>query len=311
MPPDTDLRFDPDFGKGGPKMIVWLGISGSLVDLIHQIPWGWAVAILLAFVLVGWLIYRKEHIVVSETQVAVVYNTDTHGFSRFLAPGRHRLNTGVEQVRATISTAPREAKSCCEARTRDGIPVMLEWQLTYRLEPLNIDPHQSVDEVRSMVNKAESKTIFHTCDCIRELLVHYSLEELWVVGIQNRVKRQLTRLAAERLHPYGVEIEWIEIENIQIPPEFQAKRLAQLVRAVRVNRGDLSKAEIGQLTRLNTSNLPEPVRDAEVLHPHSGSSSLPGDHIRSPENDYQDSLVQVPIQDMDIPGDSSIGKIVI
>lgn len=292
-------------------MIAWFEVSGSLLNWINAIPWGWVMAILLAIVLLGWLIYRKGHIVVTEAQVAVVYNMDTHGFSRFLPPGRHMLIPGVERIRATISTEPRDTQSSCQGRTQDGIPVTLNWLLTYRLEPLNIDPDQRAEVVRSIINKAESMAILHTNDCIRELLEHYRLEDLWKIGIQNRVKRQLVRLVADRLNPYGVVIERIVIKNTRIPVEFEAKRLAQIVRAIRRNKGDLSEAELEQIIRLNSVSSPEPVRDPQIPRPKSETQSVLRERDRTPEIDDRDTLMYTAIHDVDIPNDGSIGKIVV
>ena len=292
-------------------MIAWFEISGSLLYWINVIPWGWVMVIVLAFILLGWLIYKKAHIVVAETQVAVVYNTDTHGFSRFLSPGRHVLIPGLEYIRATISTEPRDTKGSCQARTQDEFPVTLNWLLTYRLELLNIDPGQCVDAVCTLINKAESRAILHTKDCIRELLGHYQLEDLWEIGIQNRIKRQLTRLVEDQLNPYGVAIERIIIDPPQIPAEFEAKRLAKLVRAIRRNKGDLSEAELEQIICLNSVKLTETERFAQVYRTEPETRSALRQRDRAPEIDDRDSLMYTAIHDIDIPNDGSIGKIVV
>jgi len=290
----------------------WSEIADSLYELIKETQWIWVVLFLLIIFIIAWLIFRKGHIVVPKTQVAVVYNTDTHGFSRFLPPGRHVLLPGVELVRGIISGEISEVRGCCHVRAKNGYPITLGWRLTYRLAPLSIDPVQSVDSAHVLLNKTQNVVILETNECLNDLLEHYTLDPRWDIGFHDKVKRQLTLQVADRLNRYGIEIERIGIDLTNIPDEIEAKRLAKLVRAIRVSNGNLSEAEIAKLIRLNQyrkqdqgQSIPKPV------HKNQPSSQDLADRIQSPDIDYQDSLTLTAIQGVNIPNDGSIGKIVI
>ena len=184
--------------------------------------WGW-LALLVVVLLglsglsVGYII-DKFYIQVPEKDVAVVFRSEAHSYSRFLPPGRHWLRPGMEKIVDSISTRPKAVKGECQAHTAGGITVQIKWQVTYSLNPMKIETGLQSNMARTLPNKSQNLLNTHVPNAIQHLLERYTTETLYQPGAQRRLERLLRDQIYERLRPYGFAISRVILLETNLPP---------------------------------------------------------------------------------------------
>lgn len=235
---------------------IWLLFSVSAFGaLLVGITLDWLTALLGFFVLgmmvILFFLLRKSYIVVPEMQVAVVCNRELQAFSRFLPMGRHLLVPWFEQVENHIPVSTQAAKGVCDGRTRDGHRIQVSWMVIYRLSPFDIVPERRRDMARTMPHSSSAMVDTNTNDCLRELIEAYQLDTLLSTGLQNRIKRLLQRLVADRLKNFGYQVYRIALTGIDLPPEVAENlQLQHLLNIVMQTTGDLDSAAMERLNQL-------------------------------------------------------------
>ena len=196
-------------------------VLGSLLAFIVYF-WGWGIAVLvmgaILFAVAARYFWQKGRVVVPEMKVAVVFSSPGEMFSRFLPPGIHFLVPGVEYVQDFISTGPQAVRSSSYTLTRDGHAIPIDWMLTYRLNPEEIQSDRRANMVRTLPSRSERIAKTQVNDSLRELVEQYNISDLRRVGVQSRLKRDLRQKVALRLTPFGFNVYRIFFEKIFFPP---------------------------------------------------------------------------------------------
>jgi hypothetical protein len=184
----------------------------------------WVVPLLILF-LIGmslfWIL-PKAYVRVPEKEVAVVYNASVKSFSRFLSAGGHWLVPGLQVIKSHISTSPQVEDASCGALTVGGITVMVDWKVTYSLDPLSAAPELRVNMARILAQNPQDLVCTHASHVIQHTLGHYTVEELCRLGMPGRLETRMGRLIKERLLPYGILVKRLILLDIVLPDRVQA-----------------------------------------------------------------------------------------
>ncbi|MEJ2749529.1 MAG: SPFH domain-containing protein [Anaerolineae bacterium] len=167
-----------------------------------------------------WAARRWLYVTVPELETAVVYRTDGQTFARFLAPGRHWIMPLAEKLGESISTASGAVKGqCVNAETTGGIPLTIDWSLSYKLNPFRIPAENRPKLARSLPRKATTIARNHVNNCIRHVIGDYPVEALSEPGMIKRLEREVRQLAAARLADLGFEISRVMLGPVEMPSQ--------------------------------------------------------------------------------------------
>ena len=165
-----------------------------------------------------WYLYQWSYVRVPEMEVAVIYHTERRSFSRFLPPGRHRLTPFLEQIVATISTAPTSVKGLSKGvQTIGGIALNIEWSLTYSLNPFKAAATNWPKLARSLPQQSAGIAQKYMNNSLQHIIGEYTIEHLIQPGAHKRLERQAKQLVAERLAALGFETTSVMIGAIEMP----------------------------------------------------------------------------------------------
>jgi len=202
-------------------------------------------ALLLAAV---WAARRWLYVTVPELETAVIYRTDSETFARFLAPGRHWIVPFMERVGTPISTASATVKGqCVNAETMGGIPLTLEWSLSYKLNPFRIPANNRPKLARTLPHKAGTAARNHVNNCIRHVIGDYPVAMLSEPGMVKRLEREVRQLAATRLADMGFEVSRVMLGAVEMPMQVRAALAESYEQKVRTEHEAQSLARLHQV----------------------------------------------------------------
>lgn len=186
---------------------------------------GWfvATAVLGAVLLLAYWLFLNATVVVPEMQIGVVQRQDSDHFVRFLGAGRHTIRPFQEKLHALIPMNPSSVNGRCEhTQTIGGLPLTIEWTLSYNLNPFRIPAKSQAKLARTLPVKSGSLAAKHVNNVIRHIISEYTVDQLTEPGAQKRLERQVRQLVAERLSEAGFEISRIMIGAIEMPAQVTA-----------------------------------------------------------------------------------------
>jgi len=193
-----------------------------------------ATLVILAIVSVAIFGYKKN-LLVREDNIAITVNRD--GFiKRVLPAGRHVLYP-FEKVEFTFETKNKLASNQARAvATSDAILVNINWSGSYTLKPDLITERVS-QRLRNLPN-AEKSVARHTDVCLRKLIGDYTMHDLFKSPTRERIERQLGQLLTDRLKPFGVVFNFVNLQAIDLPSEVaealnKAKAIEALDKVIR------------------------------------------------------------------------------
>jgi regulator of protease activity HflC (stomatin/prohibitin superfamily) len=205
-------------------------------------------AVTVATLLAVWVVRRWFYVNVPELETAVVYRTDSETFARFLAPGRHWIMPFVERLGTNISTASAAVKgNCVNAETMGGIPLTIDWSLSYKLDPFRIPAGSRPKLARSLPRKAATIARNHVNNCLRHVIGDYPVEVLSQPGMIKRLERETRQLAAARLADMGFEVSRVMLGAIEMPPQVRAALSEAYEQQVRTEYEAQSLARLHQV----------------------------------------------------------------
>ncbi|MEM7801393.1 MAG: SPFH domain-containing protein [Chloroflexota bacterium] len=218
-----------------------------MVSLFFQV---WLFALLLAAIAVlaislFWL--QVGQLSVNELEVAVVFNRQQNRFARFLPSGIHWVHPFKEEVRGLISTAGQSVKGSSKGgQTSGGIPVAIDWQVSYSIKPLKISQEKAPKLSRSLTNKSNAIVTKHTNHIAHLVSDRHNVASLIEAGAQAKLEREIRQMARARLDSLGIEVSRIMIDAIHLPQKVRASLTAAHERELRI------EAEARGLERLHS-----------------------------------------------------------
>ena len=167
----------------------------------------------------------------------VAITADRNGFiKRVLPAGRHILHP-FERIEFMLETKTKlTANQVMAAATSDGLLVTVNWSGVYSLRP-GLITEQVSQRLRSLPNAG--KAISRQVDIgLRQLLGHYTTQDLFKPTSRDRLERQLGELVADRLRGLGIVLVGLNLQAIELPAEVteainKAKAIEALDSAIR------------------------------------------------------------------------------
>jgi regulator of protease activity HflC (stomatin/prohibitin superfamily) len=214
--------------------------------------WGGAVAVVTAVTTLAlfstWAVRRWLYVNVPELETAVVYRTDSETFAHFLAPGRHWIMPFTEKLGESISIASASVNGqCAQAETTGGIPLTIDWTLSYKLNPFRIPAENRPKLARSLPRKAGTIARNHVNNCVRHVIGDYPVAALSQPGMIKRLEREVRQLAAARLADLGFEISRVMLGTIEMPTQVRAALTEAYGQQVRTEHEAQSLARLHQV----------------------------------------------------------------
>ena len=270
------------------SMVIAAGIMSGIMGMAVTAVFATALFLI-------WYLYQWSYVRVPEMEIAVVYNTERRAFSRFLPTGHHRLTPFIEEVVATISTAPTPVKGFSKGlQTIGGIALNIEWSVTYALNPFKTDSASWPKLARSLPEKAGNIAQNFMNNSLQHIIGEYTIEHLTQPGAHKRLERQAKQLMAERLTPLGFEVASVMIGAIEMPPhvkkaleaahehhlqlEAEAKSLERMQQVVsQFSEGDMQRLmELERIYKMGQNGV-------TLVYP---AMSPERDFANSPKNSY-------------------------
>ena len=167
----------------------------------------------------------------------VAITVDRNGFiKRVLPAGRHILHP-FERIEFMLETKTKlTANQVMAAATSDGLLVTVNWSGVYSLRP-GLITEQVSQRLRSLPNAG--KAISRQVEIgLRQLLGHYTTQDLFKPTSRDRLERQLGELVADRLRGLGIVLVGLNLQAIELPAEVteainKAKAIEALDSAIR------------------------------------------------------------------------------
>ena len=170
--------------------------------------------------LTGWVVWQQTAVFVPEMHTGVVYRHGGREYARFLTPGDHYIKPFLEKVGDLIPIDPGSVNGRCDSiQTIGGLPLSIEWTISYNLNPFRIPPENRPKLARNLPNKSGKIVQKHANNILRHIISEYSIEALTQPGIQRKLERQVRQQVAERLSGAGFEISRVMIGAIEMPPQ--------------------------------------------------------------------------------------------
>ena len=192
-----------------------------------------------------WL--RQGQISVNELEVAIVFDRQRNRFVRFLPSGAHWINPFREEISALLSTAGQSVKGVSKGgQTSGGIPISVDWQVSYSLKPERISPADAPKLARSLPQKSGTIVTKHLNHIIHLVLDRYKIADLIEAGAQTRLEREIRLQLRARLEKLGIDVSRVMLDGIHLPHKVRESLAAAHEREMRI------EAEARGLERLHS-----------------------------------------------------------
>lgn len=210
-----------------------------------------------------WFLYLAMVVHVPEMHTGVIYLRGSQRFSHFLPEGRHWIAPWREQLKSLIPVEPGSVNGRCEGvQTSGGLPLTIEWTLSYNLNPFRIPASKQAKLARTLPRKSAGAATKHVNNVLRHIFSEYGIDQITQPGFQRRLERQVRQLVAERLAEAGFEISRVMIGVIEMPQQvtaslaaahqrqLQAENEAQALSRLQKVVSQFSEAEMERLMEL-------------------------------------------------------------
>lgn len=193
----------------------------AILTWLYRVPYaGWIVFGFAMLWLSLWYFLARVFVRIDELELGVVFNRETGAFSRFLPAGRHLLIPYFEYLKATLDLSFQAASGTTKgAHTAEGLPVEIDWWMSYQLTPLTLSAEMKKTMSRALPNFAEGMAKNHGINCLQQVVEQFTVEELCRPGIQVKLEEKFLEKVAARLAPFGFFVPRVMIHKIQLPQD--------------------------------------------------------------------------------------------
>ncbi|MFN3929286.1 MAG: SPFH domain-containing protein [Thermoflexus sp.] len=168
------------------------------------------------------LLLRSLWVAVPELRAAVLWNRWHQGLGRVLVgPGIYAILPGVERIWGWLDLQPRVLSGVTrEIVSADGMPLEIDWQVIYRIDPFRILPENRSVILHALTKDAGSMVRIWMEESLRARVGSQVVGDLITGGLQRlagRVHADLSRRMATR----GIEISAVMLRAIRPPLDYQ------------------------------------------------------------------------------------------
>ncbi|MEM9775785.1 MAG: SPFH domain-containing protein [Chloroflexota bacterium] len=195
---------------------------GLGISVIAGISFGWMLVgaiILLGTAGVGsFLYFRAASITLGEFQAALVIDSRTGNFVRFLMPGSHLTDPFREEISKVIPLNSQTAKHTSEGiQTSGGIPVKVSWQVGYSIQPNKIGREYMSKMARAFSGKVDGTIQKRANAALQHVVGEMPPQELTAPGAVKRLERHVKQICKAKFDQKGIKINEVLVDHIQLP----------------------------------------------------------------------------------------------
>jgi regulator of protease activity HflC (stomatin/prohibitin superfamily) len=178
----------------------------------------WLISLLIIIVLwIGVTYWRKAEVVISETDVGVVFTRRQNNFARFLRPGVHFINPVTEKLEATIFTGTQSASGKMEnLRTKEGIPVSIAYNISIKVDPFSVASGLEYKMARALPKYAAKMAEGRVTHILRYFIEQKTIEELYKEDAIKKLEDQVRPEVYERGKAIGFQP--LSINDLKLGP---------------------------------------------------------------------------------------------
>ncbi len=194
---------------GSFPFLMWIGVGAALI----------------------WMAFLLRHAIlyVPDSRVAVIRDPRLHTVRRLIAgPRVVFLWPVLESLWGWL-----DAASCIlpgrttGVRSADGIPVEVEWKVSFQLDPLAIPPENRPAALRALLRNPDDLIRLHLEDVLRTRMGEEPLERLCAGDRREFLAGRIRAGLVRRLADQGVEVQRVMLGAIHPPVESQQARILQ------------------------------------------------------------------------------------
>ncbi len=246
--------------------MVWISALAAAI-IILVLAWflanGLGVAIVSSIYIalgVVYLLYRFCFIHLNEMEVGVLFDRDGN-FSRFIDSGHHFINPLAEHLTDKLPKGPQSSKGTAQQiRTREGIPVSIQWDVSFFIDVRKILPGIEHKMARALPKYAVNMVGGRILHSLRHLVEEMSIEELHTKSSIKQLEEALRQEVSRRVKNLGIlEIDKSDVKlgPIMMPPNVEKALEANYELKLRVEALDLLQQVIGKFTDTHMARLGE------------------------------------------------------
>jgi regulator of protease activity HflC (stomatin/prohibitin superfamily) len=175
------------------------------------------------------LLLRRAILHVPDSWVAVTRDPRLHTVRRLIPGPRTALRWPfLEDLWGWLDTAPRVLSGrTTGVRSADGIPIEVEWNVSFRLNPLAIPPGNRPAALRALLRNPDDLIRLHLEDVLRTRMGEEPLERLCAGDRREFLAGRIRAGLVRRLADQGVEVQRVMLGAIHPPVESQQARILQ------------------------------------------------------------------------------------
>lgn len=187
------------------RKIVWVSAVVLLASILLFLLFrslDWTVSALLLALIVSIavvaFVFSETYVHIGELEYGVVFfhNGD---FSRFLDSGWQTINPLTEKLTDTITKGSQKAQGTSSLRTRDGIPVDVAWNVSFKIDIINIRPAIAFKMARTLPKSADKLVTGKAVQSLRHIVEQKTVWELYQEDAAKKLEQQLCNQLNARL----------------------------------------------------------------------------------------------------------------
>lgn len=180
----------------------------------------------IALLVYGVVAYRKAAVVIiDELHVGTVFNKRTGNFKRFLRPGIYRIDPFTEVKGDEIYLGSQSTSGTCEElRTKEGIPLSIEYNVSFSVDPANALPAIHYKMARTLPKYATNIVAGRVKHVLRHLVEQKSIYDLYQEDAIKKLETEVRAEVSKRSAAVGVaEISAndMKLGPIRMPPQVE------------------------------------------------------------------------------------------
>lgn len=158
------------------------------------------------------------------------YDDNTLPKKRAKPLNRHKINPAREVLKSTLSKGAIQASgTCAQVRTKEGIPITVPWQVSFRIEVLRILPGLEYKMARVLPDYAANLMTGRITQVIQHLVGRKTIKELYastdandgaIKRLEDEIRQELLQ-RTKAIGVTGIAPHNLKIGPIQLPAEIE------------------------------------------------------------------------------------------
>ena len=266
--------------------LIIMGILISVLLLVSSyLLLGWiGFVISLIFIGIGWVYFQRvAFVLINEVEYGVVFNKTNERFVRFLDSStnkhfnyHHFVDPFREKLTGKIPKGTQTSKGITPPlRTKDGIPVEINWAVSFKINIYTMKPGIEHKMARSLPIAAVNMITGRVLHSLRHIIEQKSIDELYGPGAIQSLETEVRHDVYKRSIAIGVQKiphNDIKLGPIIIPDEVERAIRANHERKLQIETLKSLQEAVSQLDETDLAKL-KALESLRILE-NNGSSRI-------------------------------------